>query len=284
MAYFKTGDGCTIFFEYHQLSTPKPAIVFLNGITQTTVNWTTVYNLLKRNFQILVYDARGQGRSDPGKQTPSLDLHVEDLRNLFEYLGIEKASLVGLSHGSSVALMFASRFPNHVERLALCSVTARPTCRARLSVSAWLRTLKLEGVEAMTWAALPIVFSENYLQRNESILNKIVKAIVRRNRKEGLVAQLEAIAALAPPHVAVGDVLCPVLVLSGSDDPLVTEEGANELAGLCGGRHERLPGLGHTIPAEAPELFVDILERFIFDQEENHERFQTRRPVEGPLF
>jgi pimeloyl-ACP methyl ester carboxylesterase len=61
---------------------------------------------------------------------------------------------------------------------------------------------------------------------------------------------------------AAQDVRCPVLVLSSSDDPLVSEEGAQELAGLCNGSHERLPGLGHSIPIEAPELFVDILKRF----------------------
>ena len=263
MPYFKTGDGCNIFFEYQNLSSTKPVIVFLNGATQTTVYWTTIANRLKNDFQILAYDARAQGRSDPGKRPLSLDLHSADLCNLFEYAGVEKAHLVGLSHGSSVALAFASRFSEKACRLVLCSVTAEPTCRARLTVASWLRTLKQEGMEAMAWAALPVVFGENFLRINEGSLDKIMKAIIRRNKEDGLIAQLEAMGELTRLSSTAPDIRCPVLVLSGSDDPLVTEEGARELARLCKGRHERLPGLGHSIPAEAPELFVDILKKFL---------------------
>jgi pimeloyl-ACP methyl ester carboxylesterase len=263
MPYFKTSDGCPIFFEHRNLSSPKPVIVFLNGATQTTVYWTTIANRLKNDFQILAYDARAQGRSDPGKRPLSLDLHSADLCNLLEYVGVDKVRLVGLSHGSSIALAFTSRFPYRVDRLMLCSVTAEPTCRARLTVASWLRTLKQEGIEAMAWAALPVVFGENFLRKNEGVLDKIIKAIVRRNKEDGLIAQLEAMAEFTPLSSAALDIRCPVLVLSASDDPLVTEEGAQELARICKGRHERLPGLGHSIPAEAPELFVDILKRFL---------------------
>jgi 3-oxoadipate enol-lactonase len=261
--YFKTSDGCRIFFEYSQPGLPKPVIVFLNGVTQTTVNWTTVCNRLKDDFRVLTCDSRAQGRSDPGKEPLSLDLHGSDLYNLLEYVGVEKAHVVGLSRGSSIALVFASRFPDRVDRVVLCSATLKPTCRAKLTVACWLRTLKREGVEAMAWVALPFIFGENFLLRSKGILDKIVKAIVRRNRKDDLIAQLETMADLTPLSFAAQDVRCPVLVLSASDDPLVTLEGARELAELCGGRHERLLGLGHSIPLEAPELFVDILKRFL---------------------
>ncbi len=263
MPYFKTGDGCNIFFEYQNLSSPKPVIVFLNGATQTAVYWTTIANRLKNDFQNLAYDARAQGRSDPGKRPLSLDLHSVDLCNLFEYAGVEKAHLVGLSHGSYIALAFASRFPDKVDRLILCSATAGPSCRARLTVASWLRTLKHEGMEAMAWAALPVAFGENFLRKNEGSLDKIVKAIVRRNKEDGLIAQLEEMAEFTRLSSTALDIRCPVLILSASDDPLVTEEGAQELARLCKGRHERLPGLGHSIPAEAPELFIDILKKFL---------------------
>jgi len=262
MPHFKTSDGCRIFFEYRRPGLPKPVIVFLNGVTQTTVNWTTISNRLKNDFQILAYDSRAQGRSDPGNVPLSLDLHSSDLCNLLEYIGIEKAHLVGLSRGSSIALVFASRFPDRVDRLMLCSATLKPTCRAKLTVACWLRILKREGVEAMAWAALPVIFGENFLRRNKGILDKIVKAIVRRNGKDSLIAQLETTTDLTVLSFAAPDVRCPVLVMSSSDDPLITEEGAQELARLCKGRHERLTGPGHSIPVEAPELFVDILKRF----------------------
>jgi len=59
------------------------------------------------------------------------------------------------------------------------------------------------------------------------------------------------------------NVHCPVLVLSGSDDPLVNESSAKQLAMVCGGRHDHLTGIGHSIPAEAPEVFTKMVLQFL---------------------
>ena len=36
-----------------------------------------------------------------------------------------------------------------------------------------------------------------------------------------------------------------------------------ELAVLCSGHHEHLTGVGHSIPIEAPELFIETVIRFL---------------------
>ena len=45
----------------------------------------------------------------------------------------------------------------------------------------------------MAWAALPTVFGNNFLEQNQKILNKIVKAVVKRNSKKALVDQLDSV-------------------------------------------------------------------------------------------
>lgn len=57
--------------------------------------------------------------------------------------------------------------------------------------------------------------------------------------------------------------LAPCLVISASNDPLVEEEGARELALLCNGRHKHITGVGHSIPAEAPEVFSKTVLEFL---------------------
>jgi pimeloyl-ACP methyl ester carboxylesterase len=52
-------------------------------------------------------------------------------------------------------------------------------------------------------------------------------------------------------------------VLTGEDDPLVTAEGAEEIARVCGGRHQQLPGVGHSLSAEAPELLTRLITQFL---------------------
>ena len=94
-------------------------------------------------------------------------------------------------------------------------------------------------------------------------MHNIVKAIVRRNRTEALIAQLEAMTAYPPLSKIVRNVRTPCLVISASDDSLVTEEGARGLALLCNGQHKHINGIGHSIPAEAPELFNKTVLKFM---------------------
>jgi hypothetical protein len=39
MPYFSTSDDCKIYYKTYDLDTVKPAVVFLNGTTQTAVYW-----------------------------------------------------------------------------------------------------------------------------------------------------------------------------------------------------------------------------------------------------
>ena len=292
MPYFTTQDGCRIYYETQgfdglaprsrshlgigqgktgsfafqnaELKSSKPVVVFLNGAMQNTVYWKPPATALKDRFRVLMYDARAQGQSDIGEGQLSLEGHAVDLAQLLEHLEVEKAYLVGLSQGAKVALVFAANSPERVARLILCSISAESTCRARLVVRSWLEILKSSGLEAMVWVALPAVFGETFLKQRGRILHAIVKSIVERNRKEALIAQLEAITAHPPLSQIARNVRIPSLVISGSDDLLVTEEGARELAVLCSGRHKQLVGVGHSIPSEAPELFNETILEFLY--------------------
>jgi 3-oxoadipate enol-lactonase len=266
MAYFRAEDGCRIYFETQGFDSERPVVVFLNGTMQSTVNWKPHGTAFKDRFRMLMYDARGQGQSDSGRQELSLEGHAADLGQLLEHLGIEKAHLAGLSHGAKVALAYAARSPERVDRLVLCSVTAALTQSARLFVRSWLAMLKEHGLEAMVRAALPVVFGESFLRDNKRILDSMVKATIRRNSTEGLTALLESMLSYPPLSGMVGSLAVPSLVISASDDPLVTEEGARELAALCGGGHRHVAGIGHCVPNEAPELFEKLVSEFLAEK------------------
>ena len=263
MPYFVTQDGCRLYYETEGFDSEKPTVVFLNGAMQSTVNWRPHTAALKDRFQVLMYDARGQGQSALGDQPLSLEGHAADLGALLDHLEMEKAHLVGLSHGAKVALFYAARSPERVNSLILCSVTVTLTQRARLFVASWLEILKGAGLEAVIRASLPIVFGEDFLKDKERILDGVVKATAMRNSKEGLTAFLQALIAYPSLAEIAASLSVPCLVISASEDPLVTEEGARELAQLCGGSHKQVTRIGHSIPSEAPELFNKIILEFL---------------------
>ena len=91
----------------------------------------------------------------------------------------------------------------------------------------------------------------------------MVKAIVVRNNKKALIAQLKAMNHYPPLAGPAKKINCPALIISGSQDRLVNPKEARQLADLCRGRHEKIPGAGHSIPAETPELFNKIVLQFL---------------------
>jgi 3-oxoadipate enol-lactonase len=263
MPYFTTQDGCRLYYKMEGAASSKPVVVFLNGTMQNTIHWRPHAHALEEHFRVLRYDARAQGQSDVGSGELSLVAHAGDLSALLDHLGVETAHLVGVSHGAGVAVACAANFPERIARLVLCSITAEPTCRAKLVLRSWLQILKRSELETMVWVSLPLVFGEAFLKQKERILGAMVKAIVAGNTEDALIFQLEAMTAHPPLSEMARNVRSPCLVISASDDPMVTEEGASRLARLCHGRHEHLKGIGHSVPSEAPELFNKIILEFL---------------------
>ncbi|MCS5570985.1 MAG: alpha/beta hydrolase, partial [Pseudomonadales bacterium] len=84
------------------------------------------FNPLAEVAQLVYYDHRGQGRSDPDKSDNwHLDQWADDLRGLIDTLGIETPIVLGLSFGGFVAQNYAVRHPDRLHKLILASTVAR---------------------------------------------------------------------------------------------------------------------------------------------------------------
>lgn len=263
MAYFRTEDGCSLYFEIIGEGAAKPTITFVNGTLQTTIYWKMITRKLAEKYRLLLYDGRGQGESELGDFPLTLERHAADLKSLLHELRIEQTALVGLSHGARVALALSGFQPDLVTRLILCSTSTRSTYRASIVVRSWYEILRRHSLDAMVWAAVPIVFGGRYLRDNAKVLERIVKTIVRRNNTDALRTHLEAMQHYPPIAQMLKKTPFLVLVITGEDDPLVTSEGAAEIARICGGRHVEIKGAGHSVPAEAPERFIRLVLDFL---------------------
>ena len=263
MAFFEPDDGCTLFYEvFGEENEERPAIVFLNGTAQTTLNWWPHANRLRAAARVVLYDARCQGRSGGDGAIPDLDRHAADLEQLLDHLGLERAGLIGLSHGARVALAAARLSPARIDRIMLLSLDLDSGMRAALTVTGWRTILAECGLEALMRAMLPVVFSEAFLQQQARVLDKIVEALVQRNDAQKISRLLTAIAGYPPVAAILPEPGAPVRVLAGADDPLVSAAGARALAERLDGSFGLLENTGHSIPAEAPERLYEEITRF----------------------
>ena len=262
MPTWTTDDGIDLNYALDEGPTGAPTVVLFNGMTQSTEHWSSQAERLSDDFDVLRWDARGQGASGVAESI-TMDDHLRDLCGLLDHLDVERAHMVGFSHGARVALGMAAERPARVDKLVLCSLTAEPTALARTIVTSWKKTLEHGGLEAMSWTALPTILGDRYLEQHESILSGIVRASIRRNSEAGVKALLEAMDDYPPVAELARDVDAETLVLSADEDMLVTEDGAATLATLTDGTHRHFSGMGHTIPIEAPDRFADAVRSFL---------------------
>ena len=106
-------------------------VVLLHSLALSSEIWGEFANRLAAEFEVWLVDLRGHGHS-PWDQSPFTiaDL-ARDVAALLDARGIERASLVGISMGGSVALTLAGLQPQRVPKLVLADTTAwyGPTAR-----------------------------------------------------------------------------------------------------------------------------------------------------------
>lgn len=90
------------------------SIVLIHSGGVDSREWKELVPLLAATHQVVIFDARGTGRS-PAPRVP-LNL-VEDLHALLEYLKLEQVTLVGHSIGGELATNFTLSYPEKVTGL-----------------------------------------------------------------------------------------------------------------------------------------------------------------------
>src|SRR3954469_12927229 len=82
---------------------------------------------LDEHLELILLDPRGTGGSDrpADARAYSIEDYANDVEELREHLGLERIHLLGHSHGGVVAMDYAARFPDRVEKLVLASTLAR---------------------------------------------------------------------------------------------------------------------------------------------------------------
>jgi pimeloyl-ACP methyl ester carboxylesterase len=95
----------------------QPVILLHGGLSNSDYWNGLVPALVARNFQVIVADSRGHGRSTRSAQPYSYDLMSTDVLALLDHLKIPKADLVGWSDGGIIGLDIAIHHPERLNRL-----------------------------------------------------------------------------------------------------------------------------------------------------------------------
>jgi pimeloyl-ACP methyl ester carboxylesterase len=105
----------------------RPVILLHGGLSSSEYWNYLIPDLVAHQFQVIVADSRGHGRSTRSAQPYSYDLMASDVLALLEYLKIQKTDLVGWSDGGIIGLDIAINHPERLNRLYAYGANSDPT-------------------------------------------------------------------------------------------------------------------------------------------------------------
>ena len=246
----------------HELDTAKPSVVFLHGAGLDHSSFA----LQSRYFgyhgrNVLALDFPGHGRSE-GPPIPTVPGMADWVSHVVNTLRIPKASVVGHSMGSLVALDFAARYPQQVERIALIAVgypmkVAEPFLEAA-------RNDDYAAIDMHTiWghaAQAPLRSDPNpgmwMYGENQARLERLAPGVLYND--------LKACNDYGSGADSAAKVRCPVLFLVGRRDVMTPPRAAKQLQEkISGAKTVEIGTSGHALMAEAPDATLDALIDFL---------------------
>jgi pimeloyl-ACP methyl ester carboxylesterase len=107
---FVISNGVKI--HYYRTGGIKPPLVLAHGITDDGLCWTPVAEALSRDYDVIMVDARGHGKSEAPVDGYTLRNLGTELAGVIQALKLEKPILLGHSMGAITSLVLAGLFPD----------------------------------------------------------------------------------------------------------------------------------------------------------------------------
>jgi pimeloyl-ACP methyl ester carboxylesterase len=216
--------------------------------------------VLAKDAQVVYLDQRGAGRSDwSTAEHWTLDTWVEDLVCFCDALELERPIVLGTGAGGVIALLFAARHPERIDRLVLVSTVAR-----------YSHTRVIANFDRIGGPEAGEVAARYFADPSDATFSDYLQVCIPLYTRDPLppdhVARIAMNTALSAHWDGSGrrnydvraeaaDVRCPTLVLVGEDDPDSGVVGGEELVAAL--PRERvvfhvLPNTGHGVFRDNP--------------------------------
>ncbi len=255
-----------------------PPLIIVHGLYGSADNWVSIARELSDRFEVFVVDQRNHGHS------PHSDIHDypamrEDLLEFMDLQGIKKAVLIGHSMGGKTVMSFAEAWPERVQ--ALVSVDIAPKSYRNLALASRTAANHSNMIDAMLKLDLTKVHTREDADHalatsigSERIRSFLLKNLRREGERFNWRINLKAFSdnlekifeGMDRETIAArgGITGFPVLFISGGNSEYIRamdHQGIRDIFPTA--EIVSIPGSGHWVHAEQPDLLVKTLRYFL---------------------
>jgi pimeloyl-ACP methyl ester carboxylesterase len=242
-----------------------PAIVLLHGFPFNKSIWDEQVAALTNRYRVITPDLRGFGETPlPANDVSEMTEMARDVAALLDRLEIRRSIIGGLSMGGYVAFAFYRLFPLRTRGLILADTRPQAdTEEGRAVRFQQAEQIRAEGIGAISQGFLDKLFSSESIQLRPELVSRIREMILSTS-PEGAAAALMGMAARMDHSYLLPQVLCPALIVVGTEDKIVSISDAELMHREIRGSHLTvIEDAGHVSNLESPEEFNTALLEFL---------------------
>jgi proline iminopeptidase len=270
-------DGAALVPESGVMRERKVAMLVHGGPGGDHSGFKPSMSPLSARMQLIYFDHRGQGRSDPADpSTYTLDENVEDMEALRRHLGLGPIVSIGTSYGGMVAMAHAARYPDAVSHLLLIVTAAHGGFVARA------QQILQERGSGMQKRVCEMLWDGGFRTADElRRFYDVMAPLYARKHDPGAAeaGRLRAIYSPEPLNRAfgpagflrrfdlrpeLGRITAPTLILAGRHDWICPPEFSEELHRLIPNSDLRIfEESSHSIRVDEPQAMLDTIVGFL---------------------
>ncbi len=256
-------NGTHLYYE--MAGAGHPFVLIHGGLVDHRL-WDEQFQAFAQHYRVVRYDLRSYSMSAQTTETYTL---VDDHYSLMQFLGIEKAYLMGLSMGGSLAIDFTLAHPEMVDALipVAAGVSGFPPSPELMQQFAEVDKLVEQGELDQAVELENRIWTDGPKRAPEQVNASVRTRVYEMNRNNYAVQQQTTIgpaegAIKAIDHL--GDIHVPTLVFVGDQDqPHVLSAADTMIAGIADARKVVIPNTAHHPNMEQPALFNQIVLDFL---------------------
>ncbi len=227
----------------------------LSGISGAAKAAAWYYRIFAKDYTVYMFDRR-----NVLPEPCTIHSLAEDLACAMNTLGLRDAYVFGASQGGMIAQDLAIHHPELVKKLVLGVTAAGSNDTIRDAIGCWTRLAEEKGLAAVAEDYMLRGYSEGYLRKYRAFLPLALKTQKMMPKERFLTLARSCLT--CDTFDRLGEIRCPVLVLGGGKDRVVSGEASLEIARKIGCECHIYENLSHEAYNEAKDFNKRIFRFF----------------------
>ena len=223
------------------------------GIKGAALSLAYLYRIFAKEYTVYLFDRRSVV-----KEGFTVREMASDLALAMDALGLADADVFGVSQGGMIAQYLAIDRPDLVRRLVLAVTLGRNNDTVTRVVNRWIELTERGDMKTLVADMAETMYSDAYVRRYRPFLPLLTVLQTPKDVRRFVILAKACLSCDA--YESLDKIRCPVFVIGGGKDKVVTGAASEELAAKLDCRLYLYEELGHAAYEEAADFNRRVLD------------------------